>query len=134
VVADDAEAIAELRRDVEHRLARPDDGDIDQRAPAVDAEVERAERHRRVIALAFRLQVRGVEVGCDQLDLGRAQAAEWRGLYRQDADLDLARRVALCHLLAQAPLLGRILADDEGHADHSVSPQLTLCLSLAVRH
>ena len=78
VVADDAEAVAELRRDVEHRLARADDRDVDQRAAAVDAEVERAERHGRVVALLLGLQIGGVEIGRDQLDLGRPEPAERR--------------------------------------------------------
>src|SRR5690349_5468819 len=121
MVADDSEALAELGRDVKHRLARPDNRDVDQRAPAVDPEIERAERHRRVIALALRLQVGGVEIGRHQLDFRRTQAAEWGGLDRQDADLDLRSREAPGHVLAQAAFLGRIVTDDEGYADHGSS-------------
>src|SRR5207245_3585974 len=42
VIADDAEAVAELGGDVEHGLAGADHRDIDQRAAAVDPEVEGA--------------------------------------------------------------------------------------------
>src|SRR5207244_4067390 len=100
--------------------------DVDQRTAAIDAKVKRAERHRRVIALALRLQIGGMEIRCHQLDLGRAQAAERRGLDRENADLDLSGREAPRHLLAQAALLGRIVANDESHADHVASLLIVL--------
>ena len=91
MIADDAEAVAELGGDVEHGLARPHDRDVDQRAAAVDPEVERAERHRGVVALALGLQVAGVIIGRDQLDLGRPEAAERRRRDRDDSNLHLGR-------------------------------------------
>ena len=78
VVADDAEAVAELRRDVEHRLARADHRDVHQRAAAVDAEVERAERHHGVVAFLLRADEGVVEIGRDELDFGRPEPAERR--------------------------------------------------------
>ena len=118
MIADDAEPIPELGRDVKHRLAGADHRDVDQRAAAVHAEVEGAERYHGVIAIALRLQIGGMEIGRHQLDFGRGEPAEGRRLDRNDSDVDIGRRIAFGDIFAQPALLGWIVADHEGHADH----------------
>src|SRR4029079_3246509 len=113
VVADDAEAVAKLRRDMEHRLARADHRNIDQRAAAIDAEVERAERHHRIVTLLLGADEGIVIVGRDQLDLGWAQYAERPQSHTKDHELDLSRGKAFRGVLAQLALRGRVVADDE---------------------
>ena len=61
-----------------------------------------------------------MEIGRDELDLRRPEPAERRRRDREDADLDLGRGEALRRVLAQLRSCGRIVADDEGHADHVV--------------
>src|SRR4029079_4727403 len=89
VIADDAETVAELSRNVEHGLAWPDDRDVHERAAAVDAEIERPEGHRGVVAFLFGLDVARVIVGRDELDFGRSQPPKRLRRYRYDSDFDL---------------------------------------------
>jgi hypothetical protein len=74
VIADDAEPVAELG------LARSYHRDIDERASAIDAEVQRAERHNCIIALALRQKINRMEIGGYQLDFGRGQPLKGDGL------------------------------------------------------
>ena len=62
---------------MQRRLQRRDHRNVDQRAAAVDAEVERAERDRGVVAFALGLPERLVEDRRRRLDFRRPGPVEW---------------------------------------------------------
>ncbi len=83
--------LADLRRDVQRRLQRRDHRDVDRRAPALDPDVEHAERHHRVVAFALGLPERLVKDRRRRLDLGRREPVERPRRHRENADLDVGR-------------------------------------------
>src|SRR6185437_12734230 len=111
VVADNPEAVAELRGDMEYGFARRDHRDIDQRAAAVDAEVEHTERNDRIVTLPLGFEISRMIIRRDQLDLRRAQPVVGTGADGNDADLDVGRGVALRHVFTEPPLLRWIVAN-----------------------
>jgi hypothetical protein len=117
--------LADLRGDMQRCLQRPHHWNVDRGASALDPDIEHAERHHRVIAFPLRLPERFVKDRRGRLDLGWRKAIERPCIDRQDADLNLSRRIAQRRLLAQPPLLRRIVPDDECNPDLMRVPPLS---------
>src|SRR5215208_7636058 len=99
MVADDAEMLAHLCGHMQHSLQRPDHRNVDRRTSTLNADVEHAERHHRVVAFTFGLAEGLMKDRRGSLDLRRREAVEWPRRYRKNPDLHIRRRVALGDVL-----------------------------------
>ena len=119
VISDQSDPVAEQRRQVQRRLHRTDDRDVDGRAAPLHPEIEKPERHDRVVALLFRLAEGRDHRRLNERNLGRREAKQVRRDRRgDDADLDFGRRIRQGHLLAARAFFRWVIADDKRNSGH----------------
>src|SRR5215831_15515632 len=78
VVYDEAEPFAEQRCYVQRRLHRSNYRNVNGRLSTIDAEVEHAQRHDRIVAFFLRLLITLNVSGCYELNLGGRDSVEIR--------------------------------------------------------
>ncbi len=89
MIADDAEILADLRRDMQRGLQRPDHRNVDRRPATINAEIQHAERHDRVIALPLGLTESLMKQRCRGLNLGRTETVKGTRRDPDNPDLNL---------------------------------------------
>ena len=119
VVNNQAEPVADERRDMQRRFRRTDDGNVHGRLASVNSQFQGAKGNNGIVAFFLRAFEAFYERRRHQLYFRRCHPIEiGTGRHVDNPDLDFLSRVRQRNVSASFMFLGRIAADDKRNSNH----------------